>query len=275
MDIQTATPAEIDAEIARIDREMAAQRANMDWARRHIDFARQSPFPDQAEIGKFLRQLEGATLAMNRLDDEQAPFRAEFRRRGGWTRYYLVDAYNGHVHRDYSNSRCSRTWGTVHVWLTDQSGMAREDLVAMAGERACTVCFPDAPVDVLRRPSQFTPPSAAEKEARAVERRQRAEEKKAKQITNPDGSPLVVKYQGFPERPSTLTAAKALAMRIEFNALAYGDTIGDAGRAALGTLFAAIAAKTQSSVDSVKADHEARLIKKCRREEIAYRSERR
>jgi hypothetical protein len=71
----------------------------------------------------------------------------------GWNRYYLVVASNGHVH---SSTHCSSCFVTTQfMWLTELSGKSHEELVEMAGERACTVCFPEAPVDVTKRPSML------------------------------------------------------------------------------------------------------------------------
>lgn len=73
-----------------------------------------------------------------------APLDAEWDRRGGWTRYWLVVNYDGHVHRDRS---CPTTFPTTQwAFPYDLSGMNEDELIASVGRTACTVCFPNAPV---------------------------------------------------------------------------------------------------------------------------------
>lgn len=272
MDTKTASPASIDAEIARLAQE--ADKINQTISRMQEDLARaeqDSYWALVIGVDKVAAELAQARTHWYQAMNDITPLHAEFESRGGWTRYYLVDSYDGHVHRDADRYRCSRTRATVHIWLTEQSGMPAAELVELAGERACTLCFPDAPVDVLRRPSVFTPPTAVEKEARAVERRERARVKAEKAITNPDGSRLVVTWRGSRETPATLIAAQRLALDIEFWSLASlggNGKLNDEERAALDVLFTAIAAKTRADIGCVKTDHEVRLIKKCRREGV-------
>lgn len=60
----------------------------------------------------------------------------------GWARYYYVPA--GHVHNRYCSTL--RVTTTVY-WLPEYADMPVDELIEKAGDRACTVCFPDAPVD--------------------------------------------------------------------------------------------------------------------------------
>ena len=66
---------------------------------------------------------------------------------GRWSRFFLVQASNGHIHSDLSSHRCSRTNTTAHSWLPDLSGLTEADAVAAYGPLLCTVCYPDAPVE--------------------------------------------------------------------------------------------------------------------------------
>lgn len=74
--------------------------------------------------------------------EAQAPFVAEWKRRGGWTRYHLVSG--GHLHR----SGCSTiTPGyTLIGLLPAASGMTAAEVVETFQYTACTHCFPEAPV---------------------------------------------------------------------------------------------------------------------------------
>jgi hypothetical protein len=109
----------------------------------------------------------------------------------GWERYYLVTNAGGHVHSSTSCSTCR--YSTQFMWLTELSGTSAEALVEMAGERACTVCFPNAPVDVTKRPSNLKyDVEAREAKAKAdAEKAAKAADKLAKAIL-PDGSELKV-----------------------------------------------------------------------------------
>ena len=66
---------------------------------------------------------------------------------GGWSRFFLVDANNGHIHRDVSHRRCSRTPTTRHGWHPELSALTEADAVAALGPRLCTLCFPSAPLE--------------------------------------------------------------------------------------------------------------------------------
>lgn len=271
-DLTTWTPSQIDFRIAQIEGDVAKQSGIRDRARQRVKHLRTitstSGAVDVMRINDALRVIGVATLELTHLWDEQTPFVEEFDRRGGWTRYYLVDAHNGHVHHDLSNRRCSRTWGTRHMWLTEQSGMSQEDLVELAGERACTVCFPDAPVEVLTRRSVFVAPCEAEKEARRVEREAKAAKRREKEITNPDGSPLRIKLGGYWETVKTDRSAELRALEIAFDARWQHRPQTGAERAAIAAILAALAAKRGCSVNIEETNHEVRLIKKCQREKI-------
>jgi hypothetical protein len=68
----------------------------------------------------------------------------------GWNRAFLVVTQgNGHVHKSMGCSTCYAT--TRFNWRPDLSGSVENEIVEAAGERACTVCYPSAPVEVLAR----------------------------------------------------------------------------------------------------------------------------
>lgn len=110
----------------------------------------------------------------------------------GWTRAFLVSNGNGHVHRSMNCSTCFAT--TNFLWLPEWSGKDEAEIIDAAGSSACTVCYPDAPVESLNRASRIEDPAKAE--ARA-ERAQKKAEREAKAIatgiTNPDGTPLKIR----------------------------------------------------------------------------------
>jgi hypothetical protein len=99
-----------------------------------------------------LAQIEGAQTDAKPLD-------AEFNRRGGWSRFFLVTSSNGHIHSSMNCSTCHVT--TAFAWLPDASGQTMADAIAerdKLGSAAilCTVCFPDAPVEWTTKPVDDT-----------------------------------------------------------------------------------------------------------------------
>ena len=74
---------------------------------------------------------------------ETSPYEAEFTRRGGWSRFFLVQNNGGHIHSSMSCSTCYPT--TRFGWLPDLSGQTEPEAVAAHGAILCTVCYPSAP----------------------------------------------------------------------------------------------------------------------------------
>jgi hypothetical protein len=188
--IPTATPAEIDIEISRIDDLLAQASARISRLSAALD--------RRYEGGEYI--LHGTPRVekqaeLRRLVDSQAalftqrrPFTEEFGRRAGWTRYWIVANGNGHVHSTMGCQTCFPT--TEFHWLAELSGTSRTDLVELAGERACTVCFPIAPVATREQPTRiFTPTELERANRRAVLDAKKAEAAK-KLIFTPEGAAL-------------------------------------------------------------------------------------
>ncbi|MDX3260761.1 hypothetical protein PV336_16190 [Streptomyces sp. MI02-2A] len=208
MDLTTATPVEIDTALYAtfVKIEGIAHQRNVAQARiNRIDGTEpgsyESKLPQyspaaRANLAEEVERLEAEITKVT--GEEVVPLNAEYWRRP-WTRYYLVDNTNGHVHKDQDCTTCFDD--TRYAWLIEQSGMSAEDLVELAGEKACTVCFPWAPVDVLKQRTKLEAPER--KAARLERERKKAEreaKKAAKAIANPDGSPLKVFDHHWPER---------------------------------------------------------------------------
>jgi hypothetical protein len=81
--------------------------------------------------------------ALQEAKQVEEPFIAEWKRRGGWTRYFLVSG--GHLHA----LPCSTlTPGLTLVGLiAEASGLTEEQVVAKYQYTACTHCFKAAPVE--------------------------------------------------------------------------------------------------------------------------------
>jgi hypothetical protein len=93
----------------------------------------------------------------------------------GWNRAYIVPG--GHVHRDVN---CHTLYAdTVRYIVPECSALTEAEIVEMAADRACTVCYPSAPVD---KKSTLKAPGEDEVEQRKTERLTKAQEKEAKKI---------------------------------------------------------------------------------------------
>lgn len=132
-------------------------------------------------------ELDGTVLA--KLD-------AEFDGRGGWSRAYLVT--DGCVHSSMHCSSCNKgEFPTRFFWMIDFSGKTHAEIIEAAGERACTVCYPDAPVNrgqrVVPKSVMFTEEEIERERVRGEEKARR-DAKRARAalnaITQPDGTPL-------------------------------------------------------------------------------------
>ena len=141
------TPAQIDAQWAeavepvnRLFEQAHAKRVNADRYRKFGGrYAEQADRYDEEADALYARARELRA-------EVEPPFQAEWERRGGWTRAYVVPA--GHIHR---TTACHTLYPTTIIrWLPDQSGWDEEKIVEAAGAMACTVCYPTAPVEELR-----------------------------------------------------------------------------------------------------------------------------
>ena len=191
----------------------------------------------------------------------EAPFHAEFTRRGGWNRAFLVTNAGGHVH---TSTRCSTCFpSTCFVWLTQVSDRDEDEVAVAAGEAACTTCFPSAPVDVLRRHSTIEAP--ARREAR-LQREAKAAAKAAKEvvtgIANPDGSPLrgqwgVIKT----ERTAQIELVDIIASHRAYGGCGYDEYLDIQDK-----IFVALAHKRGQDIDQVRFDVEAKVAAKVKRD---------
>lgn len=163
MDVTTATPAQIDTEIARLgDR--------------------------KAGLAQQMRLLKAQ---MTKVDEEIISLGAEYSRRGGWTRVYRVDNSNGHVH---NTTACRTTYfSTDFVWFPEHSGKSAEEIVELAGEFTCLSCFGEVRADIMKaregRPCRIETDNQRktreEREAAAVVKAAKVAAKDAKKLVRP------------------------------------------------------------------------------------------
>ncbi len=197
------TPVQVDEELANLYTQSYQLEDQIVQKNSYIDDYKKRLDPQSRLYERSDYYREGITEKIARLEEEKEvlkaqladsiasrkPFEDEYARRNYWTRAFLVTNGNGHVHRSMSCSTCYPT--TRYAWMTEYSGKAEEEIVTDAGDAACTVCYPSAPVDVLKRPTKFELPN---RKAAREEREKKAAEKRAKEqatgIWTPDGEEL-------------------------------------------------------------------------------------
>lgn len=319
MDLTTATPVEIDTVLARIMVEKNSVAMNLMHAREAIHRA-----ADDKQVGPWgyrewsmtladaLAKVQAdavedperpwvardAAKALERYDNllaqkaalraEAAPLNVEFQRRGGWTRAFLATSTKGHIHSSRNCSTCYDT--TTYFWFTDLSGHDEAEIVTKAGSDACTVCYPSAPVNDLKRPrSIFSDDEKAAQQAR-VERDQAKADRLAKKIANgltQDGSEFVVTYvehdrpQWGKRDPQTgvqerivadverrehfKTEKAAVQWVVQYACWGEGLHKGDKAPG-FAQVIAAVADKHSKTVAEVTAEIEAKIVAKNKRD---------
>lgn len=202
------TPVEIDTELARLMGEQFNAERQIEIAFQNLhtaagDRRKRDQFTNSyvwqmtdseahdAATDRARSQVADAQQRLNTVLAEGVPFRAEFQRRGGWTRAFLVVNNGGHVHSTRGCSTCFVS--TKFFWVTDLSGADEAEIVAKAGERACTVCYPSAPVEVLSRPTQIFSDEERDQAKAREERAAKRAEKDAAQLVDPDTNKVLFK----------------------------------------------------------------------------------
>ncbi|PPG02661.1 hypothetical protein C5E06_09415 [Pseudoclavibacter sp. RFBI5] len=223
----------------------------------------------QVKVEEARAIIEPLRAQMNLIDEEHA-------RRGRWPRAFVVP--QGHVHSSLGCSTCYPT--TRFQLLPEYSDRAETELVEDAGDRACTVCFPSAPVD---RPTKMELPEERQaREARQVQTHERDEKKlsaAAKAIAAPNGEPL--KIGAWASRwPQTIKTERAAMTEAKSQLREVGTVLYIAGKvdcspehrtkmlahseghgADFGRLVDAIAAKQGKTPDEVVAEFAGRWRK--------------
>lgn len=244
---ETMSPSEIDTILADLWHRTNVQRQYLHSARegvryeagqRHVGYGRKQRWDGEYEAAmdtlvarmdgddfqarqarKAIERVQEHAQAIEALRSEARPYEAEYAARR-WNRYFLVTNGNGHVHRGMDCSTCYPT--TQYAWLPELSGCDEAAMVDEFGEKACTICFPDAPaLPAFHRPGRR---DAAAKAARDAEKAARDAAKAAKAITDIDGSPLRDSMGSIVR--TKVAARNALAWAVE-SATGYGRTTED------------------------------------------------
>lgn len=158
------SPREIDTKLAEIYAPHSHHTGIIEAAQKTAKLSYVAKDPKRQ--AKLAATIDAARAALADLDKQAEPLEAIYRA-NPWTRFFLVPG--GHLH---SSRRCSSLrWNTPVYWLPEYSGKTEAEIVGLAGEKACTICYPSAPVD---RPSRL-PVHVAERKAAAAEAAAKAE----------------------------------------------------------------------------------------------------
>lgn len=222
MNLTTMTPVEIDTILADLysqhsaaarkvesEREMIFHQSSALYGRGHAKWSlafgdaltevKNLADTDETYAGRQaaerLAKYQAAIAARDAIQAEMSTIGAEFTRRGGWTRGYLVT--DGHVHSSMNCPSCNKgEVATQFTWLVEFSGGTEAEVVAAAADRACTVCYPTAPVETAGPSALMTPDERTRAEAREQAAKAK-DERLAKRIEKgltADGSEFVVSY---------------------------------------------------------------------------------
>jgi len=161
MDLKTATPLQIDTELARIyviETELRKTRQGLRRGQLNAmarfernDFAGTQYHPtfearNEAFVTSMISYDERIAAKDAEIGEcwaEAKPFQDEYRSRP-WRRYFEVMNTNGHIH---SSTHCGTCFNTTRfAWLVEYADQSAEDTIYKHGTSCCTVCFPDAPV---------------------------------------------------------------------------------------------------------------------------------
>lgn len=137
------TPREIDEQLAHWHGVLSEAAYSLKSAEARYERVAATSTPEQLRPA-----AEALAKARARIEEIRAtikPFDAEFVRRGGWKRYFLVT--KGHVHRERNCHTCR--WNTVYGWLPELSDCDETEMVKVHGDLACAECFPQ----VLKHPA--------------------------------------------------------------------------------------------------------------------------
>lgn len=251
--LQEQTPAQIDAELNRLGYQRAVLMDRAENLRSAAAQARSRRVPDHAHADRLEAQANECTPRIRELTEQMRPLTDEYDRRGGWPRAYLVQNNGGHVH---SSTHCASCYPTTrYAWPTDYSGKTEEEIVWAAGELGCTVCYPSAPVDALKRVGEIRRPGDVEREQRAAEKAAKAQAAAAAAVIDPNTGKTLYKT----ERAATNAIASEL-----WNLRWYGTDHPSAQQwtHTVDAAINALAAKQDTDPAALMADYTARADKK-------------
>lgn len=253
--IAAASPAEIDAELSKLSYDHAVLQQRGAQYQKAADKAAEgnrweSPNPEKA--AEFEAAAQGFFAQAAELELAMAPLNDEFQARGGWTRAFLVTNSGGHVHSSMGCSTCFPT--TSYHWVTDFSGHDEDEIVEAAGERACTVCYPSAPVEILNRPTQMFTPDEVRKAAERAEREIKRNAKDALKVFDPITGAELYKTEKAAELAVAHNMGSIRDYEYDHPSLPEWEAVADAA-------VRALAAKRDVDPAALRAEFEAKADK--------------
>lgn len=224
------------------------------------------------------RGLDQVAVAESERDQAREDFDTYdemFRRRGGWTRAFLVSGANGHVHKSMECSTCNHNGqSTQFSWMTEYSDHDENEIVDAAGYRACTTCYPSAPVgDERSLPTKMFSEEEKQAEADRQQRDQARTAKQAKAAANAptaSGEPLTVRFGSSNSSHRSVETFKTERTATTWygDSLFYGrDPQADGARE---DIVAAIADKHGYDLDKTREALESKAAAKLRKSGMAY-----
>lgn len=166
-------------------------------------------------VMQFMRPLATAREELAAVTAERQAAEREYR---GWSRAYLVTNSGGHVHRSMDCSTCYPN--TSYFWVTALSGLSDDEVVDEARERACTVCYPDAPVEKLGQATRVFSDDERDAQQRAAERAAKRTAADAAKVLDPSTGRVLYK--------TDRAATNAIASELH-DLCWYGETHPSAG----------------------------------------------
>jgi hypothetical protein len=256
-DLTQQTPQQIDEQLAELYYEKSKLYAKLAQADKMVTYFTSGrgskDFNAASHLIDAQNKVEALVEALGVNAEATVPLNAEYVRRGRWTRAYLVVNSNGHVHSTMGCSTCF--YSTEFYWVTDLSDHDEFEIVEKAGERACTVCYPSAPVETLSRPTQIFTPDEQEKAKAREERAQKRAQKEADKVLDPEtGRELFGTVRGA----TNFVSGELQSMHW------YGSTHPSYSRwvADVERTLKAVAAKTGQDYDTLYAEADAKAAKK-------------
>lgn len=267
MNLTTATPAEIDTRLV----ELRYQWASLDAKYQVWQRAAASTYATAAKVAEAQVEMDAINQAMATNQAGQDDITREFNRRGGWSRAWVVPG--GHVHKSKS---CHSLYADTTLILCprdirkrDLSGATEEEIVAAAGDRACTHCYPSAPVEP--RPSTIVldeeDGKAKAKAEREAKRAEAAAKKAVKAIANPDGTRI--KHDGWYIETEAAAQQEYVQTHADaaWNAYGIGPARHEEKKAEVEHLLIAIAHKHGETVEQARERLAPKVAAKAKRDE--------
>lgn len=233
-DMDKADPTDFDSEQSRIDGELQSKYSNFDrfykanirskydsrirqngeyqWQKTDAEVMEELKKDTSPEATALKKEYSEHAKGIKEHKKAMSELNSKFLERGGWNRAFLATSGgDGHVHKSTSCSTCNKGKDpTRFQWMTNYSGKDEGSIVSDAGYRACTVCYPSAPVGNERSlPTKMFSDEEKEKQKARTEREEKAATKAAQAISKAptaSGKPLNIDGRIFKTETTAISA---------------------------------------------------------------------